>query len=164
MSGTLEGGLRDRMVLESLRKNIVDHLDSLGWSDPNRYHDAIDYVDGFPEINDDVSLNTIAFSADRSSGFDLEMGSLAEEHGLSYFVDMFMEGDAVGWHISGDVYAFLKKNRKLPVWDFAQVTDPIDFYVDVEEVERTKPTRVTQAYQKHWFTVAFLVSDTRDND
>lgn len=158
----LEGGLRDRMVVESVRKHIVDHLTTLGWFDTNREHSPLVVVSGFPDGND-VAINTVAFSVEVASGLDLEMGSHAEEHDTQMFIDMFMENDSVGWHLSGDIYFFLKKNRVLDIFDFSQTLDPVDFKADIEHVDRRKPARATQAWQKFWHTVSFSVVDTRSN-
>jgi hypothetical protein len=162
MAGTLAGGLRDRMLAESIREQIVAHLDSLGWFDSNRYHSPLIIVSAFPDDTAEVELNTVAFSMDDADGRDLEMGSLAEEHLSVLFVDMFMEDDSVGWHLSGDVYAYLKKNRLLEVYDYENAK-LLDFTVEIERVNRSRPTRVTQAWQKYWHIVSFAAVDMRTN-
>ena len=158
----LEGGLRDRMLQESVREQITGHLQTLGWFDAGRYHGDITIVEGFPDDNAAVELNTVAFSAEQGQGNDYELGSKAEEHHMSMFIDMFMENDAVGWHLSGDIYAYLKKNRVLDVYDYENAKT-VDFTVDIEGVDRRKPSRATNAWQKYWFTVSFLAVDTRTN-
>lgn len=159
----LEGGLRDRMLIESLGDHVQTHLDSLGWFDSGRQHAPISIVNGFPTDTDRVELNTIAFSVENAVGDDAEMGSKAEVHGTAFFVDMFMEDDSVGWHLSGDVYAFFKKNKVLDVYDYSQAGPPVDFQVEITDVDRRKPTRATNPWQRHWFTVSCMAEDYRSN-
>jgi hypothetical protein len=159
----LEGGLRDRMVIESLGNHIQTHLTALGWFDPLREHKPINVISGFPNDTDEVELNTMAFSVENAFGEDMEMGSDAEVHQTAFFVDMFMEDDAVGWHLSGDVYFFLKKNRHLDVFDYSTGGNPVDFKVELMDIDRRKPVRAVNAWQRHWFTVSFVAEDDRTN-
>jgi hypothetical protein len=160
----LTGGLRDRMLQESVREQITAHLQSLGWLDANREHTPLTFVNGFPDDQDEVQVNTVAFSVEQAAGSDYELGSLSEEHRTLFFIDMFMENDSVGWHLSGDIYFYLKKNRALSVYDYESGPPPVvDFTVDIEGVDRRKPTRATQAWQKYWHTISFEALDTRAN-
>ncbi len=163
MAGTLVGGLRDRMLHESLSNHIQGELTTLGWFDGGRDHTPITLIQGFPNDTDDVVLNTMAFSVEEASGEDLEMGNNSETHQTMFFVDMFMEDDSVGWHLSGDVYAFLKENPHLDVFDYGTGGNPVDFKVELMEVDRRKPTRAVNAWQRHWFTVSFMAEDDRAN-
>jgi hypothetical protein len=151
------------MLIESLGNHIQGNLTTLGWFAAGREHSPISVITGFPNDTDEVQLNTIAFSVEDAFGEDLELGSKAENHQTAFFVDMFMESDAVGWHLSGDIYYFLKKNPILAVYDYSAVGDPIDFRVELSEVDRRKPPRATNAWQRHWFTVSFLAEDMRAN-
>ncbi len=159
----LTGGLRDRMLSESLSNHIQGELSTLGWFDVGREHTPLTLLPGFPNDTDDVQLNSIAFSVEDTEGEDLEMGTKAETHQTEFFVDMFMEDDSVGWHVAGDVYAFLKKNPILDVFDYATGGDPVDFRVQLSEVDKRKPNRAVNAWQRHWFTVSFLAEDFRSN-
>lgn len=159
----LEGGLRDRMLIESLGNHIQAELTTLGWFAAGREHLPINVISGFPNDTDEVQLNTIAFSVDTARGDDLEMGSLAETHRTAFFVDMFMEDDSVGWHLSGDIYSFLRKNRALDIHDYSAIGDPVDFQVEILEVDRRKPARAVNAWQRHWFTVSCVAEDYRSN-
>lgn len=161
---TLEGGLRDRMVHESLGNQIQADLVARGWFTPPREHEPLNVITGFPNDTDEVQLNTIAFSVDTASGDDLEMGTNSELHQTAFFVDMFMEDDAVGWHLSGDVYSFLKRNAaSLDVFDYSDIGDPVEFQVELIDISRGKPTKAVNAWQRHWFTVSFLAEDLRPN-
>jgi len=163
----VQGGLRTRLTIESVTKAIEAYLDGEGWFDIGREHLPVTLLDEFPGDNDEVALNTLAFSADGGSGVSAEMGSLAENHFMSLFVDFFAENDALGRHLIGDVYYFLKTNPALPVYDYTDTTPfPILFHVHVEEedVDWRKPSRAVSAWQKHWFTCSFTIEDERAND
>ena len=168
----LEGGLRDRMLFDSVMNAVVNHLATQGWFDAtvydggSRQHRPLTVTDEFPdpEGTSEVALNTLAFSWNDGVGVDIEMGSKQEEHFTAMFVDFFAENDGVGRHVIGDVYAFLKKNRAIPVYDYRQATPTIEFYVTVDQsVEKRKPDRATNPWMKHWYVCAFTLADERAN-
>jgi hypothetical protein len=158
----LVGGLRDRMLAESVREQIIAHLDTLGWFDVGRYHSDLVIVTAYPDDTVEVAPNTVAFSMDDADGRDLEMGSRAEEHQSVMFIDLFMEDDSVGWHLSGDLYAFLKKTAQLDVYDYENAKN-VEFQVDIERVNRSRPARVNQAWQKYWHILSYAAVDLRTN-
>lgn len=162
---TLTGGLRDRMLFDSMMNSIIDNLTGLGWFDGGRYHQPITVVDAYPDENTEPAINTLAFSVDIGVGDRMEMGSRGEIHVTTVFVDFFAESDALARHVIGDVYTHLKSNDTLPVYDYRQATPPIDFYVEVEEgVDKRTPTRRVNPWQKHWAVCSFQVSDRRTNE
>lgn len=166
MGGALTGGLRDRMIIESVGNFIEAHLATLGWFDESgRHHGPITVIDEFPDDDAQVELNTLAISSEGSFGRRSEMGSTAEEHYMNFFFDFFAESDALGRHFTGDIYAFLQSTPVMPVYDYRQATPPIDFYVGVEDdsPDKRKPPRSTNPWQKHWYTVSFSVTDDREN-
>lgn len=161
----LEGGLRDRMIVQSVTNAVVEHLDSLDWFDSGRQHLPLVVVDEFPDDRSEPAINTLAFSAELGTGDDTEMGSFAEAHMLTMFVDFFAESDALGRHVIGDVYAFLKKTRVIPIFDHSvpPPTTP-EFFVEVShDVEKRKSGRAVNAWQRHWYVCAFEVEDERAN-
>jgi hypothetical protein len=169
---TLRGGLRDRMVLESVLQAVVADLTTQGWFDATVYdstpgtrqHRPITVVDEYPDDNAEVELNTLAFSFSEATGIDGEMGSKLEVHRMDIFVDFFAESDAIGRHVIGDIYAYLKEQRVLSVYDYRQATPPVEFDVDIEDdVAKRKPTRAVNPWQKHWHVVSMTVTDDRAN-
>ena len=162
---TLRGGLRDRMVFESVMNAIIADLTAEGWFDAGRWHSDITVVDEFPSEQDQVDLNTLAFTFQDATSSDMEMGSKATEHYISIFLDFFAENDAVGRHLIGDVFAYIRENMQFDVYDYRQATPPVEFVASVEgEVDQRKPTRAVNAWQKHWYVLAFRVKDDRTNE
>lgn len=169
----LTGGLRDRMLFDSVMNGIVEELASLGWFDGTVYdvtpggrqHHPITVTDEFPNLEGDAEINTLAFSFADAEAEQAELGSKAEVHFTTIFVDFFAESDALGRHLIGDVYAFLKANPVLPVFDYRSVTPMVDFNVSVDEesVEKRKPQQVTNPWQRNWHICSFVVEDDRAN-
>lgn len=160
----LRGGIRDRMIIESVVQAVTAELQTEGWFDAGRQHAALTIVDEFPQDTDEVATNTLAFSFETAVGRDAEMGSNAEEHTMNVFVDFFAESDALGRHVAGDIYAFFKETRHVPVYDYRLATPVVEFYAEVDEdVEKRKPSRAVNPWQKHWHVVAVSLTDDRAN-
>lgn len=162
---TLTGGLRDRMLLESYVQAITADLTTRGWFDVGREHQPIVVVDEYPDEDVEVALNTLAISYGDAFRRQAEMGSLTEEHYVPIFCDFFAENDALGRHVSGDIYAFVAENPSVPVYDYDQATPAIDFYAVMEDssLEKRRPARAVNPWQKHWYIVEFRVMDMRTN-
>lgn len=165
MSGTLTGGLRDRMLHESMLQALKAELQAKGWLDSGRQHGPIKVIDEYPGDTDEVDLNTLAVSVGDSFQASLELGSKAETHLTAVYVDFYAEGDAVGRHVIGDLYAFVAANPRLPVYDYSLATPAVDFHVDVvpESAEKERVNRAVNTWQKHWYALAFQVEDVRTN-
>lgn len=159
---TLTGGKRDRMILESVLRQVEADLDSRGWFDANRQHEAITVIDAYPG-NDEVEINTMAFSFGDSTQRMLELGSNAETHTYPVYIDFYGESDALTRHVLGDIYDFFGKNPTLSVYDYDMATPAVDFTVEIveESVAKTYPTQATNAWQKHWGILSFMVEDDR---
>lgn len=157
-----QGGLRDRLIHQSLMNNLEAELTTLGWFDAGREHAPIVMVDEFPNDNDEVVFNTLAFSMGDGAGVDRELGNNDETHELIFFVDFFAENDSVGRHLRGDVYEFFRANAAQPVYDYS--TDDSQFgTVEIfQDIEKRKPERAVTKWQKHWYVVSFTVVDERD--
>ena len=160
---TLVGGKRDRMIIESVLQSAIDYLTSQNWFAGGRYHEPIVVVDEFPDENDpaEVAPNTLAFSHQFSTGEDLEMGAKTESHFITLFFDFFAENDAVGRHLIGDLYEWAKINDVVPVYDYSDVGDPLEFYVTMDGDMETRKPNATNNWQKHWHVMSFTVRDTR---
>ena len=156
----LSGGLRDWMIHESLFQAIKTQLTTLGWFDVGREHAPIVMIDEFPDDNAEVAFNTMAISMGDSGGRDSELGSNNEDHEITMFVDFFAENDALGRHVRGDVYEFLRTNPIQPIYDYSDVGNPQEFDVEIQDdVDQRKPDRAVNKWQKHWYVVSFTAMD-----
>lgn len=163
MAGTLTGGLRDRMVLQSFYNAIQAELNSKGWFDPGRQHAPIVMVDQYPGVSEPPAVNTLAISLGDVLPSRAEMGSLLVRNESFMYADFYAENDALSRHLSGDIAAFLMATPVIAIHDYSAVGDPIDFYAEVSEdtVEISRPTTATNAWQKHWSIVSWAVEDER---
>ncbi len=157
---TPTGGLRDRLIHESLFQALKTELTTLGWFDSGREHLPITLIDEYPDENEEVAFNTMTFSMGDGGGNDSEIGANSEDFEMVIFVDFFAEGDSIGRHVRGDVYEFFRTNRILPVYDYSSVGTPQEFEVEVQDdIDMRKPDRAVNKWQKHWYVVSFTVVD-----
>jgi hypothetical protein len=156
------GGKRDRLIHESIIQNLTAHLTSLGWFAGGRYHAPVTIVDEFPDDNAEVADNTLAVSLGDGGGADLELGNNDEIHELTIFCDFFAENDAVGRHLRGDIYEYFRANDQQPVYDYSDIGDPQFATVEIlDDIEKRKPERAVNVWQKHWYVVSFTLVDER---
>ena len=160
----LEGGLRTRMILESVLRAIEADLTTRGWFDDGEFS-PITIIDEYPDEKAEVAINTLAFSLGDSRTEPMELGARSETVTFPIFVDMFAESDGLGRHVVGDVYEFVMKNQRFTVYDYRQTTPTAEFVVQYVEHsgETRKPDRAVNAWQKHWHVCAFAVADERSN-
>jgi hypothetical protein len=157
------GGLRDRMIHESILQNLKAQLTTLGWFGVTRQHSAIVMIDEFPDENSEVQPNTLAVSLGDGGGVPRELGNKDESHELTLFVDFFAEDDSVGREMRGDVYAYFRGNQTQPVYDYRDAIPSQFGTVDVlDDIEKRKPERAINKWQKHWYVVSITVVDERD--
>lgn len=159
----LEGGLRDRMMLESVLRAVEGQLQSLGWFGTNRQHLPLTIVDEYPGESDEVALNTIAVSMGTKYRQLAEMGSTASEVMMPVFIDIYAQNDGLGRHISGDISDFIHVQGGVQVYDYDHATPTAEFVIElVENTLRTvRDENITRAYQKHWYTVTATFRDDR---
>ncbi len=160
----LEGGIRTRMILESVLRAIEADLTTRGWFSDGEFA-PITIIDEYPDDTDEVAINTIAVSLGESYTEPMELGARSETVTFPIFIDMFAESDGLGRHVVGDVYSYLMKNQRFTVYDYREATPTEEFVVQYVEHsgETRKPDRAVNAWQKHWHVCAFSVSDERSN-
>ena len=111
----LEGGIRTRMILESVLKAVEADLTTRGWFDDGQFS-PISIIDEYPDDSDEVAVNTIAFSLGDSRTEPTELGGMSEEVIYPIFVDMFAESDGLGRHVGiPDEAGRFRGGRGLPV-------------------------------------------------
>jgi hypothetical protein len=73
---TYVGGLRARLIKESIFQTVNDSLDALGWFTAGRKHLPITFLDTTVADSDSVQKNTLVLNDWDSTEFENEMGSL----------------------------------------------------------------------------------------
>jgi hypothetical protein len=161
----MTGGLRDRAIHESILRDIEAHMTSLGWFDSGRRHGPIAIVDEYPDENAEVPINTISVSVGDVRSTQMELGSLAESISIPIFIDMFAESDGLGRHVIGDIASYVHTQGQFDVYDYNKASPTLEFVVQLVDgtIERRKPTRAVNSWQKHWYILVFMVTEERSN-
>lgn len=161
------GGLRKRLIRESLYQMLYESLALLGWFDTGRQHAAISFESEPINPEDPVPVNTIALADSNDSDQEIELGSNLAEHRWTFYVDFFAEKDSLGLHVSGDIKdiltgrmaSILRTDPSFSVYDYSYATPPLLFTCQIDLVMRDKAVTWSKPHQKHWYAVRFDVID-----
>lgn len=163
----VEGGLRVRLIRDSLSATIRDALTDLGWFDSGRNHQPITFTDEPQNWDEAIAANTLALVEASEDSEEAEMGSTATIDMYTYYVDFFAENDDLGQHLSGDVRDILRgkhaaAGRTRPsfeVLDYRMATPESLFYCTIENVARDKANSYEKPWEKFWYSISFDVLD-----
>jgi hypothetical protein len=162
------GGLRHRLIFDSIYNMINDSLTSLGWFDAGREHLPIRFVSEPIDPDEEVDYNTLALSADNTSGSEWELGSNYSEHTRDYYVDFYAEGHALGEHLIYDVRDVIEGRmpsigRTYPgtaVYDYrTQPAPPQICTVEFDFIFVDRANQFVKPWQRHWWSISFRVID-----
>lgn len=164
---TIVGGLRARLIRDSLFHMLHDSLSSLGWFSANRRHQPLIFTGTDIDRLTEVPLNTLVLSDDNLTEVDFELGSNGVESTWTYYVDFYAEDDSVGKHLIHDVRDILggrmstigRTHPVCPVYDYRQATPSLIFYVDLERIVVDRAHDFPKMWQKHWYACRFDVID-----
>lgn len=162
------GGLRARLIRDSVWHALDDALRDLGWYVTRPSRQQVQLL-AEPQAEDvEVPLNSLALGDTVTSDFPAELGSALAEFRWDMHVDVFGENDSLSLHLIGDVVAILEGRlasvgRGAPVidvWDYTLATPVVAFSVDVESVQSSKANGFSQPWLRFWRTCSFIVVDT----
>ena len=162
-----EGGLRDRLIDESMFQRLKDGLSSQGWFNTGRQHRPIRCVSDALDEDEKIEPNIVAMSSEGSSGTDLEVGSNATVETVDYWFDIYAESDALGRQLSGDIRAIFQGHfggePVVDVYDWTMATPSRIFSVEVVTTDRSRNRNhvVATSPARHWWTVLVAIEDTR---
>lgn len=182
---SIDGGLRDRMIIESARVMFEDGLTDLGWFDTGRAHlDFPPMRSGPIDRQVEVQPNQLVLSFEDVDPTDeLEIGSGAWEITHTGYMDFYAEpaptddnqqyngGEALGKHVIGDVRGLLvgempavgRDRNFLDVYDYSLATPELLFTVEIP-YERVRTMRVHHAsnpWERYWYTCSFELLEVR---
>jgi hypothetical protein len=163
----IQGGLRHRLIKDSLFNMLRDSLDTVGWFDTGRSHKPINMIARPVPDDEEIPFNTLALSSGDMEAEDWEIGSMLAEHTWMFYVDFYAENDPLGSHMMGDVRDILagrfadagRTRTNFPVYDYRQATPPVEFYCDIDEVFIDRAVDFPRPWQKHWYVCRFMVID-----
>lgn len=162
------GGLRARLIRDSVWHTLDDALRALGWYETVASRSAVRLTPEPLAQNTVVPFNTLALGDEDNSPEPAEMGSLLTEWSWDMHVDIYAENDDLSLHLAGDVAAIMggrlpSIGRSAPVvdvYDYTLATPTRVFGVDIESVSTDKARDFPQAWLRFWRTCSFVVVDT----
>lgn len=161
------GGLRARLIRESVYREIKRALTDLGWFDPGRRHLPVTFIDEPVQNRDQVEFNTAALSDETQSEVPDELGSNLAEHRWTFYVDFYGESAPLGTHFIHDVRDILggrfpsldRTGPKVDVYDWTQATPSYLFYVDIEGLLVDRAQNWPSPRLANWYMCRFDVVD-----
>lgn len=164
---TVVGGLRARMIKDSLFNHVHGYMSSLGWFNTGRQHLPLTMIAEPLDTETSVAFNTLALSDAEAISTEWEMGSLLSEENWTFYWDFYAENDSVGVHVIQDVKAILdgkfaslgQIGPHFPIYDYRQATPPIIAYAEIENVHIAKAQDFPKPWQRHWYAIRFDILD-----
>lgn len=166
------GGLRARLIHDSLYNMVKTGLTDLGWFTAGREHLPLSTRSTAVQNDEEISLNTLVVSSEDTISKDDEMGSDMAEHRTTFYVDFYAENEVVGKHLIGDVRDILAGRMPsvgrsapiLPVYDYTQATPPVITTCELEDILVDRAHDFPKAFQKYWFACRVVVVDHYGNE
>lgn len=170
----MRGGLRSRLIADSVRLTIIAGLGQLGWFDGTIYdnppgprrHRPLRYVPRPLNWDDPIYVNAIAISVDDLYDRPLGLGGEVEDTS-EMWVDVFGENDQLGWQLAMDTRdivlgkypALGRTGPVIDVYDLRQATPSPFTQVDVASVDVDRAEGEARQWQAHWFMVRIDLED-----
>lgn len=169
----LVGGLRSRLVRDSLLAFFHQGLEELGWLDSGRRHQPIKLIYRPNSWNEIIEPNLVALSSDEEPPpLSVEMGSGLMSIAVDFELHMYTESESLGLDLSGDMKDYLRgrvgswQKPIIPLQDLRQATPPVFGYasVNTDSIQIVREaTRYDKPWLINWFILAFTLVDTYDS-
>jgi hypothetical protein len=161
------GGIRERLIADSVYQLIKTGLTDLGWFDSGRPHMPLHIRTTSVGNDEEIPLNTIVVNETTSIDNQAEMGSNLGEITTTFYVDFYAEKESIGKHVIHDVRDILKGRMpdigrtasNLPVYDWFMATPSLIFTCDIEDVVVDQARDFPKPYQKYWWACRFDIVD-----
>lgn len=169
---TYVGGLRYRLIHDSLYNMLHDALDDRGWFDVVPDRREVTFPTEPQDLTTEIQFNTIGLADGDITDDDAELGSTLGEMRWTFYLDFFAEDRSTGVDFINEVRDILKgrmpsigRDRAvLPVYDYTLATPTVIFYCDIEDVLVDKAQNVSNSWLKNWYTCRFDLIDSYDSD
>lgn len=161
------GGLRARLIRESIFNAVYDALDSLDWFDAGRQHTQISFRSEPIDINQQIPINTIVLTDEDIIDFDQEMGSILAEHRWTMYIDFYAENQALGLQVVRDIRDIIsgrfpstgQTSPHIQVYDYRTSTPSPLFTVEIEDAIVDRARDFPEPWRRFWYAVRFTVVD-----
>lgn len=161
------GGLRVRLLRDSLHSLIDDSLRDFGWYDTDRSHRTVVFLASPLPWNVPVEPNTIALELEDSASAEVELGSGLTMETITAYVDIYAQNDSFGVDISNDIRDVLRgrlgplSQGAVPIYDYRQATPPVIGHMIVDNVSAVRDSAIsTELWMRHRFRVRCEIQDT----
>lgn len=169
---TIDGGIRKRLISESVRVEILAGLDRMGWFDAPRQHEPLSFAAKPNDWDEHVSPNTFSITMEDTYEEPAEFGDVAVDDTITFFFDFYADSDALGRHVAWDVHSIVmglaaNAGRTGPVFDVYNLllpTPAVFTQLDVEHCVVDQVDGDRKPWQAHWWFVRFdLLDDHADS-
>lgn len=164
---TLVGGLRARMIRESMYHMVYDSLDALGWFDPARRHLPIKFTGRTYTNEETIELNTIVLVDEGTTDRETGLGELEIEQQWLFYIDIYAESDSIGRDLAHDIRDILagrhttagRTRSIVEIYDYRMATPAVVGIAQLEDVVIDRAHDFPKPWQKHWFSCRVTVVD-----
>lgn len=168
---SIEGGLRVRLIRDSLEELVRSTLDQRGWFDAGRQHSPIRFISEPNDWNEPIEVNSVAIAGGDITSTEWEMGSQMTEDRWTFYVDFYGENEAIGTDVSGDISASLRgklpsigrNDSVLDVLDFRDPDTPVLFHCLIETVVTDRARDYPKPWLRWWYSVRCEIVDENDS-
>lgn len=163
---TVVGGLRLRLLHDSVHDHLESALTALDWFDPSRSHVPIRLLAKPLRWDVPIEPNMITISFDEARAEEVEVGSDLTTGTLTAYIDIYAESDSLGVDISNDIRDLFRgrlvaTHPTVGIYDYRQATPPIIGYATVASVISLRNDAISQElWMRHWFRVRCELEDT----
>ncbi len=166
------GGLRARLVRESLYNTVYNALDGIGWFDAGRQHQPVSFVSAPVDDEAEIKFNTIAIADADIDSVEAEIGSLLSEHRWTFYIDVYAENNALGMQLAHDIKDILegrmpsigRSDPSFVAYDYRGATPVMFTTCQIENVMVDRAQGFPQPWRRWWYSVALTVIDTYGTD
>jgi hypothetical protein len=171
------GGLRDRLIHDSVYYVLRNGLEMLGWFPGGVNAPQVNPVKLVPEQQDwsqEIELNTISVAPYSTTDTEWELGSDLRANRWTFYVDVFGANEAIGLQLSGDVRDILRGKfsalsgsitpEAIQIMDYTMATPVKIFTVDVDSVTRDRAVQTSHRWSNYMFSITCQLCDYYDTD
>ncbi len=166
------GGLRSRLIRDSLQMMVRESLDARGWFDPDRRHEPLKFVTEYADWDIPIAFNSIVISISDTNDDPVELGSNLTEDSIDVYIDFYAESDTLGIDVIHDVRDILRgklsvigrTRSSLDVYDLTLATPVVIFKCEIEDVVVDRATGFNRPHLKHWWSARCTLLDTWTDD
>lgn len=165
---TLVGGLRARMIYDSIFNAIQDSLTDLGWFDSGRANLPLNFVSEPVNDTQEIPLNTMVLVPEDMFDLEAEMGSMLSEHRRTFFLDIYAENLSIGEHLAYDIRDIIqgrfpsigRDGPYFDIYNYALATPVVFTTIDIENVTADRGhDNFAYPWRRNWYSIAFDTVD-----